>query len=263
MPTVSVIVPIYNADETLAHTLDSIQSQTFTDFEVLMLDDCSTDRSKEIMDRYESADARFRSVHLASNHGAPAGPRNIGIDMAKGQWVAFLDSDDIWHQEKIERQLDVMKDTEALFSSTSMFNFSNHDDLVFPDQDFSSFSRITFDMQLRQFLTPTSSVVVSRSLVSSIKFNESLKYKAREDVDCFLRCHELMPYSVKIDGAMLAYRIREGQISGDKIAMVKRHFHVLKNYRKLDGTTLGIKALWFTMSHFARAIFPRLYLKRL
>ena len=54
MPTVSVIVPIYNADETLA-TLDSIQSQTFTDFEVLMLDDCSTDRSKEIMDRYESA----------------------------------------------------------------------------------------------------------------------------------------------------------------------------------------------------------------
>ena len=104
MPTVSVIVPIYNAESTLHATLDSIANQTFFDLEVLMLDDCSTDASREIIDCYAERDARFQAIHLKENHGAPAGPRNIGLDMAQGEWIAFLDSDDIWHNDKLERQ---------------------------------------------------------------------------------------------------------------------------------------------------------------
>ena len=100
MPTVSVIVPIYNSESTLYDTLDSISHQTFTDIEVLMINDGSSDASPEIIDRYANMDARFRSVHLPKNYGAPAGPRNVGIDMAEGEWIAFIDSDDIWHPEK-------------------------------------------------------------------------------------------------------------------------------------------------------------------
>lgn len=263
MSMVSVIVPIYNAEDTLVDTLDSIANQTFLDMEILMVNDCSSDSSQKIMDRYAALDSRFKAIHLKKNYGAPAGPRNIGIDLARGKWVAFIDSDDIWHKEKMERQLLAMEETGALFSSTSMVNFANTKDLSFPDSDFRSTKLISFDMQLRQFLTPTSSVVVSREILSKVRFNENPKYKAREDVDCFLHCHELISQSVKINGAMLAYRVRDGQISGNKIKMVKRHFYVLWNYKSLDGSSLGFKAIWYTISHFVRAFFPRYFLKRL
>jgi len=263
MPAVTVIVPIYNAESTLSATLDSIANQTFFDLEVLLLNDCSTDASGEIIDRYAERDSRFQAIHLKENHGAPAGPRNIGLDMAQGEWIAFLDSDDVWHSEKLERQLTAMKQTDTLFSSTTAFNFSNIEDMYFPDSNFDEVSFITFDMQLRRFLTPTSSVVVAKEVIRKVRFNESLKYKAREDVDCFLHCHELLSRSVKIKGAMLAYRIHENQISGNKITMIKRHFHVLRNYKKLDGSVLGFKAFWYTVSHFFRAFYPRFVLKRL
>ncbi|MBL96686.1 MAG: teichuronic acid biosynthesis glycosyl transferase tuaG [Legionellales bacterium] len=263
MPAVSVIVPVYNAQATLHDTLESISNQTFADLEVFLLNDGSSDSSGEIIDEYVKHDSRFQAVHLEKNYGAPAAPRNIGIDLAQGEWIAFIDSDDIWHSEKIERQLDVMKKTDTFFSSTSMFNFTDAEGLLFPDNNFEGTTIITFDMQLRQFLTPTSSVVVAKEVISKFRFNESLKYKAREDVDCFLHCHELLEKSIKINGAMLAYRIRDGQISGSKIKMIKRHYYVLKNYKRLDNSGLGYKALWYTINHFVRAFFPRIFLKRL
>jgi len=263
MPAVSVIVPIYNAEMTLIVTLDSIVNQTFSDFEVLLLNDCSSDSSGDIINRYAACDSRFQAIHLDRNYGAPAGPRNIGIDMAQGDWIAFLDSDDVWHSQKLERQLAIMEQSGASFSSTAMFNFCDLEGLHFPDSDFDETLIITFDMQLKRFRTPTSSVVVLKEIISKVRFNESLEYKAREDVDCFLHCHELLSQSVKIKGAMLAYRIQDGQISGDKLKMIKRHYHVLRNYKKLDGSVLGAKALWYTFTHFAGAFFPRVILKRL
>lgn len=263
MPLVSIIVPVFNAEKTLRYTLNSILSQSFIDYEVLIINDLSTDSSHEIIDHYVKFDDRFKGIHLEKNFGAPAGPRNIGIDLAKGRWIAFLDSDDIWHEKKLEKQINILEKTGALFASTSMFNFSNNDQLSFPEEDFESFQYITFKMQMNQFLTPTSSVVVAKDIISKIKFNESLEYKAREDVDCFLHCHEILGHSIKIKGAMLAYRISEGQISGNKIKMIKRHYHVLKNYRMVSGKKLNYKALWFTLNHFIRAIIPRFFQKKL
>jgi len=124
MPVVSVIVPVYNAEDTLYDTLRSISNQTFTDIEVFLLNDGSSDSSGKIIDGYVKNDSRFHAIHLEKNYGAPAGPRNIGIDLAQGEWIAFIDSDDIWHSEKIERQLAVMEKTGTFFSSTSMFIFS-------------------------------------------------------------------------------------------------------------------------------------------
>jgi len=263
MVSVSVIMPIYNSESTLETTLNSIAVQSYLDLEVLMLNDCSTDRSGEIMDQYAKIDPRFKAIHLDRRFGAPAGPRNIGIEMAKGEWIAFLDSDDVWHKEKLERQLIAMKQTNTLFSSTAAVRFTYDADIDFPDLNFDEISIITFDMQLKRCLTPTSSVVVRKDIIEKVKFNENLTYKAREDLDCFLHCHEVLSKSVKIKGAMLAYRVHQGQISGNKIKMIKRHFHVLRNYEKLDGTVLGFRALWFTVTHFVLVLYPRLILKRL
>lgn len=92
MPTLSVIIPVYNTERFLARVIESVLAQTFTDFELILVDDGSTDASGEICDRYAGADKRVRVIH-SSNHGASAA-RNRGIEEATGLWLTFIDSDD-------------------------------------------------------------------------------------------------------------------------------------------------------------------------
>ena len=92
MPQISVIVPVYNVEPYLRQCVDSILNQTFTDFELLLVDDGSTDRSGAICDEYASLDARVKVFHT-TNRGVSAA-RNLGIDKASAEWITFVDSDD-------------------------------------------------------------------------------------------------------------------------------------------------------------------------
>jgi len=99
-PTISIIVPVYNTEQYLPKCLDSIAAQTFTDFEVLMIDDGSTDGSGEICDQYSQSDSRFIAIHQ-SNQGVSAS-RNNGLKQARGNYIAFVDSDDYVHPQMLE-----------------------------------------------------------------------------------------------------------------------------------------------------------------
>lgn len=91
-PKISVIVPVYNVEKFLRRCIDSILAQTFTDFELLLIDDGSKDKSGEICDEYAAKDARIRVFH--KQNGGVSSARNLGIDKAQGEWVYFVDSDD-------------------------------------------------------------------------------------------------------------------------------------------------------------------------
>lgn len=99
-PTISIIVPVYNTERYLPKCLDSIAAQTFTDFEVLMIDDGSTDGSREVCERYSRSDSRFVTIHQ-SNQGV-SGSRNNGLKQARGNYIAFVDSDDYVHPQMLE-----------------------------------------------------------------------------------------------------------------------------------------------------------------
>ena len=99
-PTISIIVPVYNTALYLSKCLNSIAAQTFTDFEVLMIDDGSTDGSGEICDRYSQSDSRFIAIHQ-SNQGVSAS-RNNGLKQARGSYISFIDSDDYVHPQMLE-----------------------------------------------------------------------------------------------------------------------------------------------------------------
>lgn len=101
-PQISVIVPVYNVEKYLSRCIESILSQTFTDFELLLIDDGSTDRSGEICDEYAKKDTRIRVFHT-KNRGVSAA-RNLGLDNAKGEWISFVDSDD-WVEDDYLRTL--------------------------------------------------------------------------------------------------------------------------------------------------------------
>ena len=255
-PIVSVVMPAYNAARYIKASINSVLAQSFRSLELIVVDDCSSDDTNMIVKQLASSDDRIRLIELKENRGAPAAPRNVGVQQAKGQWIAFLDADDIWHAEKLACQLKALESTGALFCSTSMLNFTSEDDLSLGPVT-EEVEEISFQQQLIKFRTPTSSVVVNKDLISRHPFNEDRRYKAREDLECWLRCHEEIGHSVKVRSALLGYRIVPGQISGLKWQMVKRHLLVLREYRLRGGSKLGLLAYIFTFTHFALAVYQR------
>ena len=112
---VSIVIPVYNVENYIKKSLDSIINQTFNfnDIEVIMVDDCSTDNSGIIIDEYASKYDNFKSIHLDENSGAAGKPRNVGLNMASSEFVMFLDSDDCFRRDAIEKLYrNILRDNE-------------------------------------------------------------------------------------------------------------------------------------------------------
>ena len=115
---VSIITPSYNSSKFIEECINSVISQTFQNWEMIIVDDCSNDNSREIISDFSEKDKRIRFVFLEENIGAAAA-RNIAMKKAKGRYIAFLDSDDLWIKDKLERQITFMNDNNIAFSFTS------------------------------------------------------------------------------------------------------------------------------------------------
>lgn len=125
---VSIIMPMHNSEAYLTEAIDSVIAQTYTNWELIIIDDSSTDRSVEIAKEYANKDIRI-SLHACPKHtGLPGTPRNLGINYAKGQYIAFLDSDDIWLPEKLNQQLPFFKDvrTAVVYSDYEKIDEYSH-----------------------------------------------------------------------------------------------------------------------------------------
>lgn len=115
---VSIITPSYNCSQFIADTINSVKKQTYTNWELLITDDCSSDNSTEIVEQFASGDSRIKLLKLKENSGAGVA-RNNSIREARGRFIAFLDSDDAWMPEKLEKQLEFMIMKDCALSCTS------------------------------------------------------------------------------------------------------------------------------------------------
>lgn len=260
---VTVVIPCFNAQGFIEATLSSVLAQTYPHFEVIVVDDKSTDQSREVVGRIMARDARVKLIEMRQNAGAPARPRNIGIAAAQGEWIALLDADDIWHPRKLEIQMALLTRHGAAMCSTEMRDFGDESEIAFLPSDAPAVKCVTFRQQLLKYRTPTSSIVIRRELMLAHPFNEDLSLKAREDTDCFIRVHESIPWSLKVCHPLVYYRLQSAQISGNKWRMVARHLNMLKKYRLRSGSSLGVMAYVYTATHFAASIYLRLILRRL
>src|ERR1700733_8590447 len=112
MPKISVIIPVYDCAPTLPKAIESVQQQTLRDIEIVIVDDCSADNSFAIAQTYASADNRIKCARLPQNGGASVA-RNTAIDMATGEWIAVLDSDDWYEPNRLEVMLKIAEDLQA------------------------------------------------------------------------------------------------------------------------------------------------------
>lgn len=189
-PKVSVIIPVYNGAKNLKETIESILNQTFKDFEVIVIDDCSTDNSREIVTKYFGSKVKL-IVHQ-KNMGGPAPTKNTGINEAKGEYLAFTDHDDIWFPTKLEKQIAVLEeDKEAVANFTNGY-ILNNDTGENIAQRWGKINekperKETLEKLLNQnFILSTTSALIRKSVIAKIGGFDD-KMKLADDYEMWLR----------------------------------------------------------------------------
>lgn len=256
-PLISVVVPVYNAQRYLRETCDSILTQTFTNFEILLVDDHSSDDSFSIMQQIASENCRVQALRPPQRCGGPAGPRNFGIAHARGRYIALCDADDLWMKNKLAAQMEVMMSSGARMCSAEAKRFSDKEGINLDDYNIGrqvEWRRVgLLENQLKNKIV-TSSVVVERKMLLKYPFKEDARYRVVEDYDAWLRIIEENKFCAKLLHPLVGYRICDSQISANKLKQIKRVFGVHWRY---GHTFSRPKAVLFAATHAAGAAVQR------
>jgi teichuronic acid biosynthesis glycosyltransferase TuaG len=217
-PLISVIVPIYNAQEYLESTLNSVISQTYPHWEMLLIDDGSTDQSSLLINKFSSADDRIKNVRLEKSSGGPARPRNLGIELAKGDYIAFLDSDDLWKSNKLHTQINFIIDkkfdivsTDAIFINPLGIKTGKTSNNLKKVQLYRYFMSWKFLFLIFNPISLSSSLIKNNFV---IRFREDLHFSSIEDWVFWVE-NILSGASFNImEEKLLFYRVHESSLSG-------------------------------------------------
>lgn len=221
---ISVIMPVYNSEKTIERAIESVLVQTYKCLELIVIDDCSTDRSRDIIGQYAEKDLRVHILYNEKNEGVSIA-RNRGIDIAQHDWIAFLDSDDYWLPDKLEFQMHAVSLDKkcALCFTGSAFIDSK--------KQMSSYvlhvpNRVTYKQLLSQNIISCSSVLVRREdlLKNPMVTNPMI----HEDYATWLKLLSQYPYAVGIDEALLVYQISSGSKSGNKFCAAKMQWNTYR-----------------------------------
>lgn len=243
-PLVSVVMPAYNAEKYIDQAISSVISQTYTKWELLIIDDCSTDGTAKIAECFASQDSRIRLLRNSQNMGV-ARTRNRGFDIAKGEWIALLDSDDVWHKEKLEKQLAVASCTEAdiVYCSYSLMdeNAGHLSDFIVPETT-------SYNDMLKESVLSCSTVLLRRSILMQHRFSAEYRH---EDYVFWL---ELLRSGYRTAGSkdvLAKYRVAKGTRSNDKLKSARNRWLV---YRKVEGLPLRKSVYAFVVYAFRGAV---------
>ncbi|MGD2174237.1 MAG: glycosyltransferase family 2 protein [Candidatus Brocadiaceae bacterium] len=213
-PRVSVVIPAYNAEDYLQEALESVFAQTFTDYEVIVVDDASTDGTPEMLRGYEES-GRIRVLTHQRNRGLSAS-RNSGIRAARGEFVTFLDADDVWRPERLAYHMAVMeRNPEIMFLSNSGWWFKEGEELRFPPlPENPELTEVSWEaLALGASPFSASNALVRREVLDEVGlFDERLR--AAEDRDMWLRIARRFG-TVRASGYVHGYRRHAGSMTAD------------------------------------------------
>jgi len=248
---VSVIMPAYNTEKYIEYAISSVLSQSYPNFELIVIDDGSKDNTVAIIKKFIDMDARIKLVINQTNLGVSA-TRNKGISIAKGEWIAFLDSDDIWKESKLEKQIQQAEQTGAQFLFTGV-SFINENNNLYKGL-FEVPSKVTYNQLLRQNVITCSSVLIKKHFFETIKME---KDEMHEDYAVWLRILNMNILAYGINEPLLIYRISRNSKSGKKLNTIMMTYKVFR--------FVGIKpvkSFYFMVSHVLRSLMKYKNIKR-
>lgn len=232
MDLVSIIVPVYNVEKYIIETVKSVEAQTFSEWELLLVEDCSTDDTARELETYlrERADSRIRMIRQPSNMGA-ARARNRGLAESKGRYIAYLDADDLWVPEKLERELAFMKETNAAFVFTG-YEFANE-----RGEGTGKVVRVPATLSYKQALSNTT-IFTTTVMFDTEKIDRGLLEMPvikSEDTALWWKILRNGYTAYGLDENLVKYRRIEKSLSSNKLEAMRRIWNL---YRKAEG--LGV-----------------------
>jgi len=228
MPAVSVVIPAYNCADFLFQTLDSVLNQTFSDFEIIVVDDGSTDNTKDLVSNYIDKH-KDKIKYIYQENGGPAAARNKGIRNSKGKYIAFVDSDDLWAPEKLEIQMEFIQknhDFHFVFSDMYLLDETGKigDTIMKSKKPFSGY--IFFELLKDNFIFSPTPLVKKECFEKAGLFCEERSIISTEDHYMWLK----IAYYFKggyIGKPLAYYRIRSGSLSSYKYNLAIKDLIIL------------------------------------
>lgn len=227
-PLVSVITPVYNSERFISKTIKSVQVQTFQSWEMVIVDDCSTDNTVSIIQHYQKKDSRIKLIQLSENKG-PAVARNTAINYAVGRYLAFLDGDDQWTPNKLKVQLEFMHKYQIAFSFTKykIIDENGNDTgnvIDIPNQ-------VNYKELLKDNIIGCLTVMLDTDKIGKVQM---IDIRSRQDYVLWLTLLKRGYQAYGIQEVLAKYRIVGNSLSSNKLKMAKQNWKVYREVEKLS-----------------------------
>lgn len=245
-PLISVVMAAYNAEAYIGEAISSAMKQTFSNWELIVVDDCSFDRTVEIVNQFAQKDSRIKVYQNAQNMGV-AMTRNAGIEKCRGSYVAFLDSDDVWKPNKLERQIKLLQETGAsiVYCSYAIIDANGNPakaDYIVP-------AKVDFESVLRENSMACSAMMIRREVFEQISFNAEYYH---EDFVLGLDMLKAGYKAVGCTDVLMEWRYIVNSRSYNKRKSAGNRWKVYRDYLKLP----LLKSVWL-MGQYALAGFRK------
>lgn len=228
-PDVTVITPVYNSESFIHLTIDSVRNQSYTNWEMICVDDCSTDNSESIIREYIKQDSRIHYYKLDKNQGA-AKARNKAIEMSKGRYIAFLDSDDLWKKNKLESQIEFMKSKGVVLTHTQYDSIDENGKLINKLIETKKDKVVYKDMLSKNHLGCLTVMYDSQKL-GKVYMPD---IRMRQDHALWIKIMKKGYASFKLNEVLATYRVHENSMSSSKFRLVGYHWKLLRDIENLN-----------------------------
>ena len=225
-PLVSVIMPCFNTEAFIAKSIETVLKQRFEDWELIIVDDASTDGTVDVITPYTN-DPRIK-LYLNETHAGIAASRNKAIQNAKGKYLSFLDADDLWKPEKLEQQVNWMRNNQCGFSYTS-YQCINEDNELLPK--IISAKDLCYSTYLKNTLIGTSTVMIDREMCGEVVVPN---FRTSEDMATWLNILRQGKKAYAITDILTYYRVRRHSASSNKIKAACDVWTVYRRQEKLS-----------------------------
>lgn len=227
-PLISIVTPCYNAAFYIAETIESVLTQTYTNWELLIIDDCSTDESLKIIKQYASLDHRIKYHKTPSSSGSPSLPRNIGLENAIGKYIAFLDADDKWLNTKLQKEVEFIENNKynLVYSYYEKMNWEGKRD----NRIIKTREKTTYKDLLKSNSIPCLTSIVSRKAIGNTRFNQI----PQEDFCFWLDILRKGYTAYNLCEVTALYREAKNSRSANKLDMFKGYWNVIRHYQKIS-----------------------------
>lgn len=241
MGLISVIMAAYNAEKTISEAINSVLQQTYANIELIVIDDCSKDKTRSLVRQFAARDTRVRLVVNEKNCGVSR-TRLHGLQTAQGEWIAILDSDDAWHPEKLQKQIELQAQTgaELLFTGSAFMDADGKK----IDWYLHAPTTITYRQLLKQNLLSNSSALVKKELYEKYY---AIGDKMHEDFAIWLGILRTGRKAYGVDEPLLIYRLAPNSKSGNKIKAARMNWNTYR-YIGLNSISAIYYECWYILN---------------